>query len=94
MAKQIADEMVAEPELDPEKIVEKNPNYQPIANADQIDALVDRVLSDPQSAQSIVDFKAGKEKALAYLVGQVMKLSQGKASPPLVTELLRSKLAK
>ena len=41
----------------------------------------------------VADFKAGKEKALTSLVGQVMKASKGKANPALVNKLLRELLA-
>ncbi len=44
--------------------------------------------------QSIADYKAGKDRAISYLVGQVMKLSKGKAKPSLVMELLKEELAK
>jgi len=40
----------------------------------------------------VEDFKAGKERALGFLVGQVMKATQGKANPELVNRLLRKKL--
>lgn len=43
-------------------------------------AIVDEVLQDPSSTASIADIKAGKDKAIGYLVGQVMKKSQGKAN--------------
>jgi len=45
--------------------------------------IVDEVMNDPSSASSIADIKAGKEKAIGYLVGQVMKRSRGKANPAL-----------
>ncbi len=44
--------------------------------------------------QSIADYKAGKERAISYLVGQVMKLSKGKAKPSAVMAKLREELAK
>jgi len=47
------------------------------------------IASNPQS---IADFKAGRDKAFAFLVGQVMKLTRGKASPQIVNDLLRSKI--
>ena len=40
------------------------------------------------------DYRAGKEKALQSLVGQVMKASKGKANPAQVNEVLRRKLAR
>ncbi|MBU6508144.1 MAG: hypothetical protein KGQ82_11655, partial [Alphaproteobacteria bacterium] len=41
----------------------------------------------------VADYRAGKEKLLAYFVGQVMRATQGKANPALVNELLKKKLA-
>jgi aspartyl-tRNA(Asn)/glutamyl-tRNA(Gln) amidotransferase subunit B len=40
----------------------------------------------------VVEFKAGNDKALNALVGQIMKASQGKANPQQVNDLLRRKL--
>jgi aspartyl-tRNA(Asn)/glutamyl-tRNA(Gln) amidotransferase subunit B len=40
----------------------------------------------------VQDVRDGKEKALGFLVGQVMKLSRGKANPQLVNALLRNAL--
>lgn len=57
-----------------------------------VDAIVREVLSDPTSAQSIADIKAGQEKAIGFLVGQVMKKSQGKANPGLAQQLIRKQL--
>ncbi len=44
-----------------------------------------------ENAQSVADFKAGKDRAFGYLVGQVMKRTQGKASPDVVNDLLSKK---
>ncbi|MBM3856845.1 MAG: Asp-tRNA(Asn)/Glu-tRNA(Gln) amidotransferase GatCAB subunit B, partial [Verrucomicrobia bacterium] len=41
----------------------------------------------------VADFKAGKEAALNFLKGQVMKLSKGKANPALVGDILKKKLS-
>lgn len=57
-----------------------------------IQIIVDEVLSDPVNAQSIVDIKEGQEKAIGFLVGQVMKKSQGKANPGIAQQLIRKKL--
>ena len=54
--------------------------------------LVDAVLADPASAQSIQDIRDGQEKAIGFLVGQVMKRSQGKANPALVQKVMRARL--
>ena len=45
------------------------------------------------NAQSISDFKAGKDRALGYLVGQVMKASQGKANPSKAKEFILKEIA-
>lgn len=90
IAKDVADEMIASPEMDPEEIVRKNPDYQPMDDTASIEPLVDQVLAE--NPQSITDFKAGRDKAFAFLVGQVMKLTRGKASPQVVNDLLRKKI--
>lgn len=90
IAKSVADDMVANPGLDPEEIVEKNPDYKPLNDLSEIEAFVDKVLSE--NSQSVEDFKAGKDKAFGFLVGQVMKLSRGKASPQVVNDLLNKKM--
>jgi len=55
-------------------------------------AIVDEVLADPASAQSVADIKAGQDKAIGFLVGQVMKRSAGKANPGLAGQLIRKRL--
>ena len=42
--------------------------------------------------QIVADYRAGKERLLMYLIGQVMKEMKGKANPEIVTSLLRDKL--
>jgi aspartyl-tRNA(Asn)/glutamyl-tRNA(Gln) amidotransferase subunit B len=45
------------------------------------------------NAKNVAEFKAGNEKALNALVGQIMKASAGKANPGQVNALLKAKLA-
>ena len=90
IAKSVADEMVEEPTTDPELIVQRNPDYQPVDNVGELEPLVDQILRD--HAQSVADYKSGHQKAFAFLVGQVMKLTRGKASPQVVNDLLRKKI--
>ena len=52
---------------------------------------VDEVIA--KNPKNVEEFKAGKEKALNGLVGQVMKASKGKANPAQVNQMLRAKLA-
>lgn len=67
-------------------------NLLQVSDAGAIDTVVDAVLADPASAQPIKDVQAGQEKAIGYLVGQVMKQSQGKANPAMAKDALRKKL--
>jgi aspartyl-tRNA(Asn)/glutamyl-tRNA(Gln) amidotransferase subunit B len=62
-----------------------------VSDPGAIRSFVDDVLA--ANAESVASFKAGKENALKFLVGQVMKASRGKANPVLVETLLREKLA-
>ena len=55
--------------------------------------MVDEVIAAPESAKAVADFKAGQEKVLGWLVGQVMKRSHGQANPGMAGEMLRQKLS-
>lgn len=91
IAKEVADIMVKKPGKDPEIIIKENPNFQAVHDTSAIEPFVDEVLS--ANAQSVEDFRNGKDKAFNFLVGQVMKLSKGKASPDVVKELLTKKIS-
>lgn len=67
-------------------------NLLQVSDEGEIAKVVDEVLADPASAASIADIKAGKDKAIGYLVGQIMKKSQGKANPALAQKLIRERL--
>ena len=58
-----------------------------------LETIVDTVLAQPETQKAQEDFRAGSEKVLGFLVGQVMKESHGKANPSAVQEILRKKLA-
>jgi aspartyl-tRNA(Asn)/glutamyl-tRNA(Gln) amidotransferase subunit B len=90
IAKDVADDMVESPHMGPEAIVRQNPDYQPMDDTASIEPIVDQILAE--NPQSIADFKAGRDKAFAFLVGQAMKMTRGKASPQVVNDLLRKKL--
>lgn len=90
IAKSVADDMVSQPGKHPKEIVDANPDYKPVHDQGEIEKLVDQVLAE--NAQSVADFKAGKDKAFAFLVGQIMKLTKGKASPQVVNEILKLKI--
>lgn len=78
-------------ETNPRALAEKK-NLLQVSDEGAIAAIVDDVMADPASAASIADIKAGKEKAIGYLVGQVMKRSQGKANPAMAQKLIRERL--
>lgn len=90
IAKDVADDMLAHPEKDCERIVAENPDYSPVHDQGEIARLVDQVVAE--HPQSVADYKAGRDKAFGFLVGQVMKLSRGKASPQVVNDLLKQKV--
>jgi aspartyl-tRNA(Asn)/glutamyl-tRNA(Gln) amidotransferase subunit B len=88
IAKTVFEDMFATGE-DPAAIVRKKGLVQ-IADEEALGAIVDEVLrTNPKSVQ---DYRGGKEKALGFLVGQVMKATRGKANPALVNRLLKEKL--
>lgn len=62
-------------------------------DTDALSAIIDEVLAMPECAKAAEDVKNGEMKAIGFLVGQVMKKSQGKANPASVNELIRSKLS-
>lgn len=62
-----------------------------VSDAGLIEQIVDQVIAE--NSKSAADFRSGKAAALKHLVGQVMRLSKGKANPQLATELLTRKLA-
>lgn len=57
-----------------------------------VQGIIDEVLKE--NPQAIVDYKEGKGRALGFLVGQVMKKSQGKVNPKLTTDMLLEELKK
>ena len=73
------------------KAIVESEGLAQVSDPGAIASFVDDVLA--ANAESVASFKAGKENALKFLVGQVMKASRGKANPVLVETLLREKLA-
>ncbi len=61
-----------------------------ITDTSELESLVDKVLAE--NPQQVEDYRGGKEGLLGFFVGQVMKKTEGRASPKLVNELLREKL--
>ena len=61
-----------------------------VSDAGQIEEIVDRAIAE--NAKTAEDFRNGKDAALKFLVGQVMRLSKGKANPQMASQLLEKKL--
>ena len=75
----------------PKEIVAKKGLVQ-VSDEGQLLSWVLEVLNN--NAQSIEDYKNGKDRALGFMIGQVMKLSKGKANPAMTSELLVNELSK
>lgn len=73
-----------------EQIV-KEKNLAQVQDTGLIEQVADKVIA--ANPKSVEDFKSGKKQALGFLVGQIMKESQGKANPKLVNEILTKKLS-
>jgi len=74
----------------PAAIVEEKGLLQ-ISSSGELEAVVDGVMT--QHADAVAQFRSGKQGSLGFLVGQVMKATQGRANPQTVNELLRKRLA-
>lgn len=90
IAKKVLDELFVNPK-DPQKIVEEKGLVQ-ISDEGAIKEVVMKVLENNQ--QSVADFKAGKDKALGFLVGQAMKETRGKANPQMLNKMFLEELKK
>jgi aspartyl-tRNA(Asn)/glutamyl-tRNA(Gln) amidotransferase subunit B len=91
IAKSIADDMIENPSKNPHQIIQENPDYVPMNDESELEAIIDQILKD--NPNSIQDYRAGRTKALAFLVGQVMKQTRGKASPDIVNKILKNKIS-
>lgn len=90
IAKKVLPEMFATQEK-PSKIIEKNGWIQ-ISDEGAIKEVVKKVLQE--NPQSIADYKAGKDRALGFLVGQAMKETKGKANPGMLNKMFLEELNK
>jgi aspartyl-tRNA(Asn)/glutamyl-tRNA(Gln) amidotransferase subunit B len=88
-AKQVFDALWTGEGSDVDAIIEAK-GLKQMNDTGALEAIVDDVIT--ANAKNVAEFKAGNEKALNALVGQIMKGSKGKANPQQVNELLRSKL--
>ena len=90
LAKKVFLEM-AEKGADPEQVV-KEKGLEQISDEATLRKIVLEVLDNNE--ESIIAFKNGKDRALGYLVGQIMKATKGKANPPMVNKILLEEIEK
>ena len=88
IGKKVLDELFENPN-DPEEIV-KSKGWIQISDEEAIKKIVMQVLD--ANPQSIADFKAGKDRALGFLVGQAMKATKGKANPQMLNKMFLEEL--
>jgi aspartyl-tRNA(Asn)/glutamyl-tRNA(Gln) amidotransferase subunit B len=88
IAKQVF-EIMTETSASPKDIVEKH-GLKQVTDTGAIEAVINQVLTE--NPDKVTEYKSGKDKLFGFFVGQVMKLSQGKANPQLINEILKSKL--
>jgi len=74
---------------DPEEII-KEKGWIQISDEGAIKEVVQKILQE--NPQSVVDYKAGKEKALGFLVGQAMKETKGKANPQMLNKMFKEEM--
>ena len=89
IAKTVMEEMYGTGKA-PGVIVEEKGLVQ-ISNSGELEAIVDRVMT--QHGDAVAKYRSGNPASMGFLVGQVMKATQGRANPQAVNELLRKKLA-
>jgi len=82
-------ELMMDSDKDPQKIVEEKGLKQE-SDPKALEALIDKVIVD--NPDKVKEYKSGKEKLFGFFVGQAMKVSDGKANPKLVNDILKKKL--
>ena len=88
IAKKVLDKMFEEAKT-PETIIKEN-GWVQISDEGAIKEVVEKIIT--QNPQSVADYKAGKEKALGFLVGQAMKETKGKANPQMLNTMFKDAL--
>lgn len=87
-AKKVLDIIITE-DKNPEDIIKEN-NWEQIDDSGSLAPVIEKVLAE--SAAAVAQIKAGDIKPVGFLIGQVMKLSGGKADPKKVKELIMAKI--
>lgn len=84
-------EIIFDTNEDPKEVIEREGLVQ-VTDQGEISKIITDVLSS--NPNEVKEYKSGKDKLFGFFVGQVMKLSGGKASPSLVNQLLKQELDK
>ena len=82
-------ELMADGNKDPITIV-KSKGLKQQSDPKELEKLIDKVINE--SPDKVNEYKSGKKKLFSFFVGQVMKVSGGKANPQLVNDILKKKL--
>ena len=82
-------EIMMDGDKDPQKIVEEKGLKQE-SDPKALEVLINKVISD--NPEKVKEYKSGKVKLFGFFVGQVMKISDGKANPQLVNDILKKNL--
>ena len=90
IGKKVLTEMFENPE-EPAKIIEKN-GWVQISDESAIKEIVLKIIE--ANPQSVADYKAGKERALKFLLGQAMKETKGQANPQMLNKMFTKELNK
>ena len=88
LAKNVLEESFSTGKMPTQVVKEKG--YKQINDTTLVTSTVVEAIK--QNPPAVADYLQGKETAAKFLVGQVMKLTQGKANPTLVNQLVRQKL--
>ena len=84
-------EAVFKEDVDPEGYVEEH-GLKVVNDTDALTKTIEELLE--KNPQSVADFKAGKEKAMGFIVGQTMRAMKGKADPAVVNQLVRELMSR
>ncbi|MCI8960924.1 MAG: Asp-tRNA(Asn)/Glu-tRNA(Gln) amidotransferase subunit GatB [Lachnospiraceae bacterium] len=90
VARTVFEEIFAH-DIDPEAYVEAK-GLKVVSDEGALQKVIQDLLA--ANPQSVADFKAGKEKAMGFIVGQTMRAMKGKADPAVVNKLVREMMAK
>lgn len=74
------------------RVIAEEKNLLQVSDEGEIAHIVDGILQDPANAKAVEDIRAGNDKVIGFLVGQIMKKSAGKANPATAQKLIREKL--